>query len=120
MPNTLHPSQVSYTPTGSAYQSTVVIGRQIGATWEAIGFGAQGRPDYLERLVINLTTPSGGLSQKGSITMDVGSIINVIAANPFAPASGFQISLREVLVCDAGTTKKMMILASQTYPTGSA
>lgn len=121
------PTQLGYTPTGSAYQSTVVIGRNVNATWEAVGFGAEGRPDYLERLTINLTSPSGAsLVRKGVVNIDVGALVQAINANPFAPSTGFQFAFREVSVCEvpdgssSAVERRMMVIASQTYATGAS
>lgn len=120
MPNTLHPTQIGYTPIGSAYQSTVTIGGNASpGTWEAIGFGQNGRPDYMERLVINLVSPSGvapnQITRKGTCVLDVTQLIAIINGNSNAPSTGFAFALREVDVCENGTAKKMVVFASQTY-----
>ena len=125
------PTQIGYTPLGSSYQSTVVIGRNLDTPWEAIGFGTNGRPDILERLTINLTSPttSGTLlpratpGRKGRIEIDVSQLVQIINSNPYAPATGFHFALREVSVCeinDDGDAEEraMMVISSQTYPTG--
>lgn len=117
--NTLHPTQIGYTPTGNynsvSTSSTLYLGRNAGVTWEAIGFGQDGRPDYLENLVINLTQVGTPNQTIASIVMSVTGIQAIIAASPNAAAQALSLTLREVSVCDAGVAKKMIVLASPTY-----
>jgi hypothetical protein len=129
MANTFHPTQIGFTPSGDKQTSQVVIGKDTRTNWEAIGFGPVGRPDVLEKLVINFTQVSGtapaGMtpnpSFRGKITIDVNEIVEIIKANPPLTVSGVDLRLREILVCvaendgDAGTEQKMLILASQPY-----
>lgn len=115
---TFHPTQIGYTPTGSAYGSQVVIGRNMSAgNWEAIGFGAAGRPDPVERVYFNLSQISGvnPAVQKATIAIDTKSLLNIITANPNAPTTGFYFSFRELQVCDGGVLKAMAFLSSQPY-----
>lgn len=119
---TFFPTQVGYTPTGSAYGSQIVLGRNLNTTWEAIGFGQQGRPDPLERVYMNLSQISGlsTAAQKAVVAFDVKSLLNILAARPLAPTTGFYFAFREYLVCDNGTTKAAVFLSSQPYATGAS
>lgn len=139
--NTVLPTQIGYIPlpsvniSGSASGqitvvgnpstegvSSVVMGRSTGS-WEAVGVGKGGRPDILNNLLINLTnsTVSGGLTMPGIVNIDVQDLVSVIASRGSRAPKQFNFKMREVSVCeqnDAGNSeeKKMMILASQTYP----
>jgi hypothetical protein len=118
---TFFPTQIGYTPTGSAYGSQVVIGRNLGSPWEAIGFGVQGRPDYVERVYINITQASGVTpARQATVALDVQSLLSIMAQRPLAPTTGFYFSFREYLVCDQGDTKAALFLSSQAYPTGTS
>lgn len=120
MANTILPSQLGFTPTGSSQGSQFFIGRNVNVDWEGVGVGSDGRPDPLDRMYIYFTSGVGDIPiQWGHIDLDVSQFLETIAANPNAPTTGFQLAMRQVLVCDAGVTKNMMIIASQTYPTGS-
>jgi len=132
MANTFFPRQVGFIPSGSNQDSSVIIGRNPtpAVTWEAIGFGSDGRPDTLQDFKIYLTArtapqlaaQAGPLS--ATITINAGSMYDVLKLNPYAPKTGFYFSMREVSVCEligsVSTERKMMVLASQTYPTGTS
>ncbi len=120
--NTFHPTQIGYTSTGFAGGSQFYIGRDLTSDWEAAGFGLRGRPDYVERVYINLTEVSGLAEpqRRGHMSIDVNSLSQVLAINPNAPSTGFHFGLREVSICEDGVEKNMMVLASQTYLTGAA
>lgn len=124
MSNTFYPSQIGFIPTGNGTDvqvSSVVLGRTITGTYEAIGFGSKGRPDYLEDVIINLTQRAGDgtLTQKGSIVMNVQDLISAATTRSQFPTN-LNLTLKEVLVCENSVTKGMIILGSQTYPTGAA
>jgi len=121
--------QMGFIPSGANQDSRVIVGQNPNVTWEAIGFGQRGRPDTLQQFEIFLTAISGDQTSvltsgplMATILMDCSSMYNTIANNPTAPTTGFFFSMREVSVCEnvAGNSveRKMMILASQTYPTG--
>jgi len=113
---TFFPTQIGYTPTGSAYGSQVVIGRNMNTTWDAVGFGQGGRPDYVERIYLNITQASGVAPvQKAQIALDVKSLLNIIAANPNAPTTGFYFAFRELQVCNGSTVQAMTFMSSQPY-----
>lgn len=112
--NSFYSPQIGFTQSGNGNQSKIVLGRSVGATWEAVGFGAQGRPDVLEVLQINLATPSGTLSQKGRIDIDVSHLVSIIDGNVNAP-NPMVFQMREFDVCDNGQPKKVVILASANY-----
>lgn len=124
MPNVSYPTQFGYTITGSSYGSQIVIGRNIDSGWEAVGAGLQGRPDFVSRVIINLTdnltsppnTPNviGTLGHWGDITLDVADLISVIEANPNAPAT-MHLTLREFDVCDGSVPKKVMLIGCEPY-----
>lgn len=119
MSTTFFPTQIGYIPTGNAagvLVSSVTIGRTITGAYDGIGFGKQGRPDYVEDLVINFTSRAtdGTLTQKGAITLNVGDIIAAKATNANVPTN-LNLTLREVSVCSAGQAKKMIIIGSQVY-----
>lgn len=125
MSNTFHPTQIGSIPSGTNRDSRLIIGRNPNISWEAPGFGPGGRPDSLQQFQIFLTANSG--DQMGyqttplaaTVLIDARQMFNVISTNPYAPQTGFFFAMREVSVCEAGVEKKMMILASQTYPTGA-
>ena len=121
--NSFFPPQIGYIPTGTATTlnvSTIYLGRDITQTWEAIGFGAQGRPDYLQVVQIPLTNVNndGSLTQKGSITLNVAAIISGAVNRPQFPAN-INLNCREVLVCNNGVTQAMLVIGSAPYPTGA-
>lgn len=111
---TFYPTNIGYLPTGVngvAQVSSVFVGRAVSGTYEGVGFGQGGRPDYAQVVQINLSSVAGGVAtQKGSITMNVADIV-AIAGVP----ANLNLVLKEVTVCDSGTTKKMVILGSQLY-----
>ena len=125
---TYHPTQIGTIPTGFAQNqaSQVIVGRNVSIadnspSPEAYGFGKAGRPDFIESFSINLTENSsankltnGTLTQRAMIYMDVTDLVTIRASNTNAPTR-FDFTLKEVSVCENGTTKKMVILASQTY-----
>lgn len=119
MSNSFYPPQIGFVPTGlsnTRYNSSLVLGRNNNMSWEAIGFGSQGRPDNLEYLNINITNVSGAApSTKAVISLNIGDIQSLINANANATAAALTFKLREVLVCDGNTNKKMMVIASDTY-----
>lgn len=117
--NTFHPTNIGFVPTGAAgvaQTSSVYIGRDISSTYDAIGFGANGRPDYVQLVKIPLTqrAADGTLTKQGTITLDVSALVTARSSNPNIPSS-LELVLREVAVCDNGTNKRMMIVASATY-----
>lgn len=121
MPNTFYPTQLGYLPTGVngvANTSTLFLGRDLtsATAYDGPGFGAGGRPDYVQKVIINLTerATNGTLTQRGTITINVDDIVSAVSSNSNVPAN-LNLTLREVAVCDNGTNKRMMILASQTY-----
>jgi hypothetical protein len=111
---TIYPTQIGYVPTGvngTVGISSVTIGRTITGSYEGIGFGQDGRPDYLNLLQINLANKIGTvITQKGTITINVADIM-AIAGVP----ANLNLTLKEVTVCNAGATNKMIILGSQLY-----
>lgn len=113
------PSQIGFLPTGAngtAQTSTVYLGRDIDASYDAIGLGAGGRPDYLSIIQIPLVqrADDGTLTKQGTITLDVGAIVSGREANSNLPTN-INLVLKEVAVCDAGTAKRMMVIASDPY-----
>lgn len=119
MSSSFFPPQVGFIPTGTTtgvLNSTVYLGRNVDVTWEAIGFGAQGRPDYLQTLYMNLTKVQGTTKTRlATLKFDVADIQTIINADSAATAAALTFKLRQVSVCDNGTNKKMIILASDTY-----
>ena len=125
--STLHPTQIGTIPSGfnSTLPSQVVFGRDLSITqnnqYEAFGFGAGGRPDFVEKVTIYLTkndstnkTINTNLTAYATVTIDVSDLATIVAANSNA-SSALDLTLREVDVCDAGVAKKMIILAGPTY-----
>lgn len=111
---TIYPTQIGYQPTGvngTVGISSVTIGRTITGAYEGIGFGQDGRPDYLNLLQINLANKVGPVvTQRGTISMNVADLI-AIAGLP----ANLNMTLKEVTVCDAGVAKKAVIIMSQLY-----
>lgn len=119
MANTLYPTNIGFLPTGvngTVGVSSVFIGRATSGSFEGVGFGAGGRPDYAQTVQINLTQRAGDgtLTQKGSITLNVADIIAAKTANSNLP-DNLNLTLREVAVCDGGVNKRMLIVASAPY-----
>lgn len=112
-----YPTNVGYTPTGSAYGSQLYLGRNLATTWEAIGFGQVGRPDILERVYINLTQVSGVATptRVAQLSFNVADVQTIITANPNAAAAALTFQLREVDVCESSVAKKMLVLCSAPY-----
>lgn len=125
--NPITPTQIGYVPysSGNSLVSNLVFGRNTTGSWEAVGFGSQGRPDPLNQLAINLTDtrPSASISMPGIINIDVSDLLSVINAAGSQAPHQFSFKMREVAVCEenngVSTEKRMMVLASQTYPAGS-
>lgn len=119
MSSSFYAPQIAFVPTGlnnTRYNSSVVLGRNRNVVWEAVGFGAEGRPDDLEYLNINITNVSGAMPvTKAVISLNIGDIQTMIAANANATAAALTFKLRQVSVCDGSVNKKMMILGSNTY-----
>lgn len=111
----IFPTQVGYLPTGvngTAGTSTYVVGRTISGSYEGVGLGAGGRPDYVNLIQFNLAqrAADGTLTQKGTVTINVNDIV-AIAGVP----SNLNLTLREVDVCENSVAKKIVILASAAY-----
>lgn len=90
------------------------MGRNTSGIYEGIGFGAGGRPDPIQVVQINLTSPNAGGPglpfQKGTITINVEDLVNIVGG-----PSRYNMTLREVSICDSGTNKKAVVLMSQSY-----
>lgn len=131
MPNTVLPAQLGTVPfnpggSGSASNSQIVMGRDPTVTFEAVGLGAQGRPDYLQTVKINFSkAPSGSntYKQMGSVSFDVADVYSFFTGNLNVPQN-LNIKFRQVSVCEVNDTtqeteeRAMIILASQTFATG--
>ncbi len=121
MPNSATPTQFGYLPTGvgpTAGNSTLYFGRDVTSTYDAIGLGGDGRPDYVSIIQIPLTYHLSGSNvaptKQGMITLDVSAIVSGRAANPNVPTN-LNLILREVDVCDNGVAKKAMVIMSDPY-----
>jgi hypothetical protein len=122
--STVYPTQSAYLPTGvngTTGTSTYIVGRTISGSYEGVGLGAGGRPDYVEVIQFNLAQRSGNgtLIQRGTITMNVTDLVTAASLNTGFP-SNLNLTLRQVSVCESGVTKGMIILGSQTFVTGAA
>lgn len=115
--------QVGFSPpqNGQVGQSQVIIGKDVTAKWEAVGFGPDGRPDYAEKFIINFTTYDGNQSytKAGSLVLDVADLAAIVKNNPNVPAK-LTLGFKEVDVCvqdDNGNTtaQKMIVMASAPY-----
>jgi hypothetical protein len=114
-----YPPQVGFLPTGvngTAQTSTLYFGRDIDASYDAIGFGQGGRPDYLSIIQIPLVSRAmdGTLTKQGTLTLDVGALVSGRMANPNMPTD-LNLILKEVAVCDAGQNRRAVVLMSETY-----
>ena len=122
IPNVTTPPQIGFTPAGSTLGSQIVMGKNTAVTFEAIGYGEKGRPQELQKIVINLSKFEGTTyTTIGSISLDVQAITDLIAANSNIP-NPISMTLREVAVCEdtdndgtADAEKRMIIIGSQTY-----
>jgi hypothetical protein len=113
MPNTFYPTNIGYLPTGVAgvsQVSSIYLGRNVASTYEGVGFGAGGRPDYAELVQINLTIADNPLFTKATITMDVNDLVNIVDG-----PSVYEMTLQEITVCDNGTSRRAVVLMSQLY-----
>lgn len=115
--SSLFPTQIAYKPTGVAgvaQVSSVVIGRSSGS-FEGVGFGAGGRPDYVQTVQINMGDPvgDGTFTQRGSVTFNVDDLAS-LQLSPSVPTR-ISLTFKEVSVCDNGTNRKMIILATAPY-----
>lgn len=121
MSNSFFPTQIGFIPpSGGSHTgynvSTVVLGGNAGTTWEAVAFGAAGRPDYLETLYINLSKQTNGVPTRiASISLNVSGVQAIIAADSNAGAAALNMQIREVAVCQSGVAKKMLVICSQPY-----
>lgn len=119
MGTSFFPPQIGFIPSSGATGlnvSTVVIGSNASTTWEAVGFSANGRPDYLEKFYINLSRQTNGIPTKVAvISFDVTGVQSIINADSNAGAAALTFQIREVAVCVSGVARKMMILASAPY-----
>lgn len=133
--NSLLPTQIGFIPgvDGSGEQvknqtSELVLGRNVTGDWEAIGFGKNGRPDYLEKVTLNIAYRMGDNTKvlPLRITIDANVVYDIWMNNADTPSDGFNLITKEVAVCETddegnSTEKRMIILASETYlPTGEA
>lgn len=127
MSNSLLPTQIGFVPRSQdgTQQSQLVFGQNTTGTWEAIGLGAQGRPDPLESIRVNISTNLGTTTPAVPITINIDAVsaMAIIAANPNAPKV-FGFTMQEVATCETdanGNTseKRRMALISQAYPKAS-
>ncbi len=123
MPNTLFPTQIGYRPTGNAgvpQVSTLYFGRIVSGVAplpkppDGPGFGAGGRPDYLQTLMINLSRGPNAGQQWATITLNVEDLVTLAGSNEDFP-DYINMTLKEVFVCEDGVKKGMLVIASQTY-----
>lgn len=116
---TLHPTQIGYVAPSSTNTSALYFGRIISpeGTNDGVGFGPNARPDYLQKAIITLMKKTGTTyTQVGTISLNASDIVTAQIFNSNVPAN-IELTLREVRVCDNGTEKSMMILASAPYAT---
>lgn len=116
--------QVGFIPTGVngvANVSTYFIGKRVSGAYEGIGLGPGGRPAPVEVVQINLAEPQGDGTylQRGTITLNVSDVVTATFANPANFPTNLNLILKEVAVCENGTSKRMMIIGSQTYAKAS-
>lgn len=117
MPSTIVPSQLGYTAPSTPNRSQIYLGKDLNVNFEAVGLGADGRPDELQALKIHLS--QGGVAL-GAIYLDVTDIIALKQSNSNIPSELF-LKLTEVSVCESDTAtgetteKRMVILGSPTY-----
>lgn len=126
------PNQIGYTPfqqdAGSSASSfvgsgsSVIFGRNVTGGWEGVGFGSGGRPNPLQKIVINLSDVRPGISPSvpGLIRIDVNDLVSIIQSGGSVVPTQFDMKFREVAVCEMDdngdtTEKRMVVLASQTY-----
>lgn len=113
-PLAFYPPQMGFIPSGSngvAQVSTFFVGRRTSGTYEGIGLGGGGRPDPVQVIQFNLTSPNGGTPfQKGTVTINVEDLVNIVGG-----PSTYNMTLREVSICDNGQNKKAVVLMSQSY-----
>jgi hypothetical protein len=112
MANSFFPPQIGFQPTGVngvAGTSQLFFGRTVSGEfpYDGPGFGAGGRPDFLQNLTINLA--SGPNNQIASI------VLNIADLEALALSQIVYMKFKEVDVCDNGVAKKMIVLASDTY-----
>lgn len=130
MANTIIPSQFGYSAPGSNLGSQIILGRDMSVSFEGIGLGAQGRPDILETLKINICINSGvsgnasSTAQKiASFNINCSDIRSLYTGNVNFPSAP-EFKIREFSVCEINDTteeseeRKVALFASQSYSTG--
>jgi hypothetical protein len=136
MANTIIPSQLGYNAPGSTNRSEVWIGRDVSVSFEAVGLGKGRRPDALEALKINISKiENAGQSNEtvtlvSSLYLDVTDVLEITNQANYPSTNGVKdelfLKLREFAVCEdtdndgiGDTEKRVVILASQSYPAAS-
>ena len=115
---TILPTQVGYTMSGQngTSQSQVMIGKDLALSWDAIGFGPNGRPDLVENVKFNLTLISGSIPPQKAATISFASAdIFTIVSNAQTLTLPLALTLVEVIICNNGQSGRMMVLGSQPY-----
>lgn len=122
--HTFHPTNIGYTPTGyqfetQRYNSQIFLGKDLNSEFEGIGFGPEGRPNVVERVVINLTktNPDESTVKVGQIDFDATGLAYILERSNFGPSIA-KFEIKEIAVCEAGVVKNMLILGTSPYPTG--
>ena len=123
MPNSIVPTTIGSLPSTSTFGSTLVLGKDVTADFEAVGLGIDGRPDVLNLLQINLSqydpSSDGNLLPVVSFIIDPLDILELQKNNP-AITSPIFLNFKEVAICETddegnSTEKRMIVLASDTY-----
>lgn len=121
MPDSIIPTQIGSTPPGSSLDSQVVIGKDTTVSFEAVGIGSQGRPDYVQNVIINLSKIENNTTVTiAKIQLNVGDLITLMDKNKNMPKN-LSLALKEVAVCEIAdgseeaVDKRMIVLASDTY-----
>ena len=131
MSNSIVPSQIGYTSPGSDLRSQIYLGRDTFVNFEAIGLGANQRPDALQSLKINISKivnygkSDQLIETRGSIYLDIDDIIKIQSSDYYPStedggAENLMLQLKEVSVCEQdkdgnSVEKRMVIIGSQTY-----
>jgi len=131
MPNSIIPTQLGYSAPSSSLGSQIFLGKDISIDFEAIGAGAEGRPDILESFKMNITLVSGAASNFTNTNIKIASfnitandVRGLYTGNANFPANA-EFRLRQFSVCEFNDVtqeseeRNVALWACQTYATGA-
>lgn len=119
MTQTLAPS-IGYIPSGQINGPRLILGGNPTGAWDGVGLGANGRADLISGLLINVTDIQVGVSPTvpGVLNINSADLMKLIAMNATSGHVPTQLNfkLTELSICEESVEKRIVVLASQTYP----